>query len=202
MKNLIKIKTRLLHATFIMALLMVVFSCTNNRPADSKELATESNKEMFETSQQVNDAQFLVDAAEFNLENITLGRLAQQKGSTVKVKELGKMMQDKHQKSLDDLTVLAKTKMVIIPTLITDKSNDTYISLNDKSGQDFDKSYSDLMVSRHKDAISVFEDATTDVSDADIRNWAVASLPGLRNHLDQSIALQKLCDEKYAVIGK
>lgn len=201
MKNFIKIKTRLLHATFIMALLLVAFSCTNNRPADSKDLANESNKEKFETSQQVNDAQFLVDAAEFNLENITLGRLAQQKGSTVEVKELGKMMQDKHQKSLDDLTALAKTKMVIIPTLITDKSNDRYISLNDKWGKDFDKSYSELMVSRHKDLIGIYEDATTGVVDADIRNWAVASLPGLRSYLDHSIACKKICDEMYAVAG-
>lgn len=56
------------------------------------------------------DDQFLVDAAEINREEISLVKLAQQKGGLYFVNELNKMMEDQHIKSLVDLTALAKMK--------------------------------------------------------------------------------------------
>lgn len=52
-----------------------------------------------------------------------------------------------------------------------------------------------MMVHRHKDAIKIFEDATTDRYDREINNWAIATLPDLRTNLNHSIDCQKKCDE-------
>ena len=49
----------------------------------------------------------------------------------------------------------------------------------------------DMMVKGHKDAISKFEKASKDCDDADIRAWALATLPALRTHLDHSLTCQK-----------
>ncbi|HSN48214.1 MAG TPA: DUF4142 domain-containing protein, partial [Flavobacterium sp.] len=111
------------------------------------------------------------------------------------VKELGKMMEDAHTKSLNDLTGLAKDKMITIPTSPTESAKDAYKKLNEKSGNDFDKAYADMMVSSHKDAIVAFENASTNTNNTDIKNWASTSLPELRKELDHSIDCQKKCDK-------
>ena len=188
MKTFIK-KTMLL-ATLVAFILLVASCGYNQKPKDTKEVAEERNEAKFENNKQEKDAQFLVNAAEINLEEIQLGQLAQQKGGTAEVKELGKMMEDAHTKSLNELKALAKSKMITIPTSPTNNAQDAYKDLNEKSGNDFDKAYADLMVSEHKDAIEAFEDASEDSNDNDIKNWARASLPGLRTHLEHSIDCQ------------
>jgi putative membrane protein len=47
---------------------------------------------------------------------IQLGQLAQQRGQTTHVKELGKKMEDAYTKSQRDLTALANSKRITIPT--------------------------------------------------------------------------------------
>lgn len=180
----------LLQIALVITILVFASCGYNQKPNDTKVVAEEQNDERFDNNKQENDAQFLVNAAEINLEEIQLGQLAQQKGGTAQVKELGKMMEDAHTKSLNDLTALAKSKMITIPASSTENAQDAYEKLNEKSGNDFDKAYVDLMVSEHKDAIETFEDASTDSNDSDIKNWATVSLPGLRTHLNHSVDLQ------------
>lgn len=197
MKNFSYIKRALLQSTFILAAL-IISSCTETQqPEDSKTVAEEQNDAKFDTYKQEKDAQFLVNAAEITLEEIQLGQLAQQKGKTKHIKDLGVMMTDAHNKSLIDLTALAKNKTVSIPTALTDNARDAHKELNNKSGADFEKAYADLMVSRHKDAIAVFEKASTDCEDTDIKNWASATLPVLRKHLDHSMDCQKKLSTMY-----
>jgi len=184
-------KKRLLQVIFAFTLLFIA-SCSNTgQPDDTKEVAEDKNDEQFDNNKQEKDAQFLVNAAEINLEEIQLGQLAQQKGTTAHIKELGKMMEDAHTKSLSDLAVLAQGKMITIPNAPTESAQDVYKNLNEKTGSDFDQAFSDRMVDGHKDAINVFEKASSNCSDPDIKNWATAALPALRTHLDHSIESQK-----------
>lgn len=197
MKTASLIQSKVLQAFFLIVLVFGTWSCmSNGKTEDTKEVAEEKNDEKFDNSNKEEDAQFLVNAAEINLEEIKLGQLAQQKSSIAHVKKLGKMMEDGHTKALADLTALAKTKMITIPTAATEKARDANEKLNGKSGKDFDESYSDMMVSGHKDAISIFEKAAAESSDADIKAWATATLPTLRTHLDHSIMCQKECEKK------
>lgn len=194
MKNTSNIKNVLLKVSYV-TLIIIISACSNKqKPEDTKDVAEEHNEAKFDNKQE-KDAQFLVNAAEINLEEIKLGQLAQQRGVASHVKDLGKMMEVAHTKSQADLTVLAKSKMISIPTSPTDDAKDTYKKLNDKSGNDFDKAYADLMVKRHKDAIDIFEKASIGSENSDIKNWATAKLPGLRTHLDHSIECQKKCDK-------
>ena len=196
MKKTNSFRKVLLQVTLVTMVLLVA-SCSNTpKPADTKDVAEEHNNAKFDSNNQEKDAQFLVNAAEINLEQIMLGKLAQQIGRTSHVKDLGKMMEVEHSKSLAVLTVLAKTKMVTIPTSATDNAKDAYKVLNEKPATEFDKAYADMMVSEHKDAIAVFEYASTEADDMDIKNWATLSLIGLRAHLDSSIVCQTKCDKK------
>jgi len=192
MKNF---KTTFYQATFIMAVIIGSSSCMNNKPADTKDVAEEHNDAKFDKNSNEKDAQFLVNAAEINLEEISLGKLAQEKSSMNHVKELGKMMEDSHTKLLTDLTALAQTKNISLPTSQTENGIEAYKKLNNKSGNDFGKEYSSMMVTEHKKAIDLFEKASTDCTDPDIKAWAAATLPTLRIHLDQAMICQKECEK-------
>ena len=194
MKKLTFPKVTMIQTIFVACILLVASCDYNQKPVDTKDVAEEHNDAKFDNNNQEKDAQFLVNAAKINMEEIHLGQLAQQKGRTTHVKELGKMMEEVHTKSLNDLTALAKSKMITIPTSPIDNAHDTYKILNEISGTDFDKAYADMVVSGHKNAIAAFEKASTYSYDTDIKNWATATLPDLHTHLDHSIECQKKCN--------
>lgn len=195
MKNIFQFKTTLLHSAFIAATLLSASACSDNQTAqkqeDTKKVAEEHNEAKFDTRASEKDAQFLVNAAEINMEEIKLGELAQQKSAMADTKTLGKMMVDDHTKALGELTALAKKKSVSLPAAATNKAEGAYKKLNDTKANKFDKEYADMMVTGHKDAISAFEKASTECTDADIKQWATTMLSGLRSHLDHAMMCQK-----------
>lgn len=185
-------ETVILSAVFILIITFGMASCNETKTEDTKEVATETNDAKFENSKE-NDADFLVSAAEINLEEIQLGQLAQKTSTMTDIKELGKMMEDEHTKALKDLQALAAQKQITIPAALTEDGQDANKKLMNRTGKDFDKEYCDMMVSGHKDAIDKFKKASTDATDPEIRKWATSMLPGLQTHLDRFIT----CQTKY-----
>lgn len=175
----------------IITTMLIMAACDNTRESkEIKEIAENNNAAKFQGNNIKNDTQFLINATEIALDEIKLGQLAQQNGSTPEVKELGKMMEEAYSKLLNDLNALAKSKMMAIPTSSTANMQETYTDFSKKSGNDFDKIYSDIMVSEHQYAIEFFEDASIESNDAEIKKWATVSVPILRKHLDYSINCQ------------
>ena len=192
-----KLNARFLKIAFLSAVVVLTLtlpSCNNSKPEDTKEVAEEHNDAKFSNAKE-DDAKFLVNAAEINLEEIELGKLAQTRGSLNHVKELGEMMVTDHTNALSDLKALAAKKQVTIPTTLTDKGMSANKKLMDTKVPKFNKEYADMMVSGHKDAVAIFEKASTNAQDADIRNWATSMLPVLRKHLDHAINCQKECEK-------
>jgi putative membrane protein len=211
MKNLINLKSILVYTMCIVGTLVIASSCSENRTNDSRDVAENENKANLTSDNRTgdhmttdnrtavviendNDAQFLMDAAEMQHEEIRLGQLAQQKGNSAHVKELGKMMEADHSKALNELQALAQSKSIAIPTSATDDSMDAYNKLNEENGNDFEKAYSDLMVEHHEDAIELYEKAATDSEDPAIRAWATEKLPGLRTHLQHAKSAKEKSD--------
>lgn len=158
---------------------------TSNR-AGTMDSTYENNEINTNQNEQDQDRHFLVSTAANNLKQIQAGQLAQQNGQTEQVRELGKMMEDAHSQSQKDLTALAERKMISVPTTSRDDSQDDFDELMNESSDDFDKAYTDMMISMHEDSIEAFEQASHDSKDSDIRKWATATLPDLRKHLKHS----------------
>ena len=102
-------KSFITAGTIILVVALYLSSCTM-QTEESKKIAENRNKEALETRAEEKDAQFLVEVAEINLEEIQLGQLAQSKSTKKEVKDLAKMMEDGHSKSLDQLKELATKK--------------------------------------------------------------------------------------------
>jgi len=142
------------------------------------------------------DNQFLRKAALINLEEIRVGRLAEKKGVALDIREMGKMLENDHQKSLTELTALATKKSVALPQELDSGGQSDYRDLDSKNGKEFDKKFCDMMVSGHKDAISLFEKESSQTTDNDIRNWATETLPVLHKHLDEATKCQDMMAAK------
>lgn len=176
----------------VIAMSLGTVSCKDDKQEDPKEVAEEQNEETFENNDnKEDDSEYLVFAATMDMKEIELGKLAQQKATHADVKAFGKMMEEMHSKSLEDLKATAQAKNITLPSSLPEKGQEAYKELNDKSGADFDKKYADMMVEGHEKAIDEMEDASENASDSDIRMWAANMLPNLRSHLDQAKALKE-----------
>lgn len=179
---------------------MTLTSCKKNQETDSKAAAEETNDAMAEAKDSITDARagdsdYLVAAAETDLMEIELGKLALTKTSNAKVKELANMMITQHTKASETLKPLAASKQITIPATLTEKGKEHYDDLNKKSGVEFDKAYADLMVEGHEDAISKIKDASKDAKDTEIKQWATAMLPTLNTHLEHAKMLKDLINK-------
>jgi len=177
-----KIKTVLIYNTLMLVLAFGLVAC-GVQEIYTKDTSEEQNDEKFDKRKDRRDAQFLVNAAEIYMEEIGLAKLAQEKGTTSPIKELGRTMEQDHQNSQDELTSLAKRKKITIPNTITDQGDDSYRLLHQKTGDDFNESYVKLMVEKHEDAISLFDKASDKCKDKQIREWAGSKLVVLRRDL-------------------
>lgn len=182
-------KSSIPFAIFLTVVALYLASCTT-QTEDSKKIAENRNKEALETRAEEKDAQFLVEVAEINLEEIQLGQLAQSKSTKKEVKDLAKMMEDGHSKSLDQLKELASRKGIIIPTTSTKDVKEAYDKLSNKGEGDFNEDYCDMMVKGQKEAIDKVEKAATESADEEIKAWAANALPDLKKHLDHAMTCQ------------
>lgn len=181
----------------VLALTLGTQSCKNEtKQEDPKEVAEDENEAKFDNVDEAkeNDSEFLVDAAEADLAEIQLGKLAQQKSTNADVKGLGKMMVEQHEKSAAALKTTAAQKNITLPTSLTEDGQKEFKDLNDKSGHDFDKKYTDMMVDGHEKLIKRMEKASEKAEDADIRMWAANMLPTLRTHLEHAKMVKEKVD--------
>ncbi|MBK6952811.1 MAG: DUF4142 domain-containing protein [Crocinitomicaceae bacterium] len=190
MKN--RIKALFAYNSLMIALSFGIVSC-GVQEVFTKDESEDMNDENFDKRKDERDAQFLVNAAEIHMEEIGLAKLAQQKGTTSPIKELGRTIEQTHQNALDELTTLAKRKKITIPNTITDQGDESYRSLNEKAGDDFNESYAKLMIEKHEDAISVYEKGSKKSRDKQIREWANSTLTVLR----QNLSAAKTCTEQF-----
>ena len=60
------------------------------------------------------------------------------------------------------------------------------LELKALSGKTFDKAYAKQALADHKEAVSLFEKASTDLDDADLKAFATKTLPTLKHHLEEA----------------
>lgn len=172
-------------------------SCkSETKQEDPKEVAEDENEAKFDNVDEAkeDDSEFLVDAAEVDMAEIQLGKLAQQKSTNADVKALGKMMVEQHEKAAATLKATAAKKNITLPTSLTEDGQKEFKDLNDKSGHDFDKKYANMMIDGHEKLIKRMEKASEKAEDADIRMWAANMLPTLRTHLEHAKMVKEKVD--------
>jgi putative membrane protein len=129
------------------------------------------------------DESFYKDAAQANLAEIQLGKLAREKSQNQSVKDYGDMMVKDHTAANDKLGKLAAGKGVDLPTSPSIAQMASKTKLEVLTGDTFDKSFIKTMADDHKDAIDAFQKEAQGGQDADAKAFAKSTLPKLESHL-------------------
>ncbi|RAU84125.1 DUF4142 domain-containing protein [Pontibacter arcticus] len=166
-----------------------------NQDQGAVEDAQETNEQMAEDTPmedvKIDQSDFMTRAASSSMLEIEAGKLAQEKGMSQQVKDYGKKMVADHTKASTDMKALAAKKSVVLPDSMSNEHMEKLNDLREKTGAEFDESYADLMVSSHEEAVSLFEDASNNQEDAEVKTFATTTLPVLRQHLDHAKKLDE-----------
>lgn len=136
------------------------------------------------------DQEFMTRAATGGLYEVEAGELAQSKGRGANVQTFGTMLVKDHGAANEELKALASSKGVTLPaSLPADKKKRL-----DKiaKAKDFDKEFVDEVgLDDHKKDIALFEKASNEADDAEVKAFATRTLPTLRAHREHAEGLKK-----------
>jgi len=136
-------------------------------------------------AQSVSDAdrEFVKNAAVGGATEVELGRLATQRASRPAVRDFGAKMVKDHGAANAELATLARAKSIDVRTTLDAQHQAIRDRLMTLQGSDFDRAYMQEMVKDHTTDVAEFEKAAQTANDAELRGWAAAKLPMLREHL-------------------
>jgi putative membrane protein len=147
---------------------------------------TPMSNAMSKNSAADSDATFMKKAAQANMGEVELGKLAVEKASSENVKKFGQRMIDDHTKAFDQLSQVASTEHVNLPDGLSMEDKVTEARLKKLNGQEFDRAYMKDMVKDHKTDVAEFEHASESLQDPAAKNFAQQTLPTLQDHLKEA----------------
>jgi putative membrane protein len=122
---------------------------------------------------------FVKNASMGGMMEVKAGQLAIKKGKSASVKAYGAKMIADHAQANAQLKKIALSKGYSTSAPAMPASP----LLANTTGTEFDKNYVAMMVADHKKTIAMFENASTNAKDADVKAFATKTLPKLRQHL-------------------
>ena len=136
------------------------------------------------------DKNFMISAAQTNMTEVKLGQYADHNGKREGVKKFGLRMVKDHTALNNDLKMLAAQKDVTLPDSLDAKHKMMVEKLMAKKGSAFDNAYIAAMTEGHKNAIKTFKTESAKTKDTDVKNFAIKTIPVLKEHLKLIKALQ------------
>jgi putative membrane protein len=143
-------------------------------------LMNESVKDFFDTAGSA--GQFEVEA----------GKLAQSLGTSPEVKSFAEKMITDHANAGKELEKIAADKGAKLPVALLKRHQKMLDDLkNESPGKEFDGTYRRYMIVSHKEAVSLFDEASRSSADADVKAFAAKTLPLLQHHGSMAERLPK-----------
>jgi predicted outer membrane protein len=144
----------------------------------------------------ISAATYLPLAAQSNQFEITTGQLAQQRGESTTVRDLGAMLVQDHTALLEQITTLAATLNITLPTGLDAQQQALVDQLGQLSGADFDRAWLRIQWRVHKQALLLNLRAAVCGETPEIRTLAQGALPVITRHLAElRLALQALAGD-------
>lgn len=168
--------------------LLFAATASNGRAAD--ETAPRAGEAPgAETVVPVQDANFMMKAANGGRAEVELAKLAMQRATSKSVKEHARRMLDDHEKANEKLGEIASRKNVPLPDQLTGVHRTLVEQLRAERQPDFDEAYMQAQVGEHKAAIALFRDEKNEGIDPALREFAASQLPVLERHLEEALKI-------------
>ena len=153
-------------------------------------LLTAASAAAFAADGPIDDADFFQKASAAGVAEVEAGKLAQEKGTSARVKDFAKTMVSDHSAANAKLAELAKQKNVAVEDEATLVAKAKELILKLRGENSFDVAYANNQVEAHKEAVALFKQAAQS-KDADVAAFANKTLPTLEHHLQMAEALAK-----------
>ena len=136
------------------------------------------------SAQEMTAQQFVTLAAIGGLAEVQLGRLAFERAGRPSVQQFGQRMVLDHAALTAELARIAERKDMSMPVALDDAHQQKKGRIAGLWGHDFDRVYMQETVADHIKAIAHFEAEAQAGIDPDLKGFATAALPVLRQHLE------------------
>ena len=165
--------------------------------AFAQESASGSRAKPTHKKAAVPDAQFVTRAAQGNMAEVNLGKLAAEKSQNDDVKKFGQMMVDDHSKAEQDLEGVASKNSWTVPKDVSAQQKAEQRRLEKLSGSAFDRAYVRMMIKDHTTDVAVCAviatktrcEAASTSANPDLKDFATRTYPTLDNHLTRIKAI-------------
>jgi putative membrane protein len=134
-------------------------------------------------------AKFLRDAIQGDNSEMTLGALAQKRGSSAGIRSFGATLYRDHSQAKVDAVAAARREHAAVPSGMMPEARTEYAKLQHLSGRAFDTEFARYMVEDHQKDIREFEQQAK-TGDRTTAALARATLPHLRHHLQLATRLR------------
>jgi putative membrane protein len=132
------------------------------------------------------DRTFATKAAAGAQAEVTLGRLATEKGGWPQVRQFGQQMLTDHSQANQELQAIAKQQNLTLPS----KPDSTSVAMEQhrqaSSGAAFDSAYARDMIQDHQQDVADFEKGADSGQDPALKAFAQEYLPVLQHHLQMA----------------
>ena len=143
------------------------------------------------------DSQFAIKAAQGNMAEVALGKLALQNAQSDDVKKFGQRMVDDHSKAEQDLEGIASKNNWTLPGEVNAMQKGEQQRMEKLKGTEFDRAYMQMMVKDHvKDVAEFRKEANSTSANSDLRDYAKRTYPVLDDHLTNAKAVNDSLSSK------
>ena len=149
------------------------------------------------TAAAATSAQFLASAYQDGLAEIQLGQLALQRATNADVKTFAQRMIDQHTALNNEITSLAQSKNITLPTAPTADQQAEATRLSGLSGQEFDLAYMQANVTGHRKDVTEARTQAKSGDDPTVKMLADNALPILEAHLAVAEEINALLDPSF-----
>ena len=122
-------------------------------------------------------------AAVGGVTEVSLSKLGVQKATDPELKKFSQQMLQEHTQMNSELTQLASSRQMALPTAVDPKSQFCAQSLAGLSGEKFDRCYAKAQLVIHMDSVAMFEAEAERGQDPAVKALAAKSLPHIKHHL-------------------
>lgn len=133
--------------------------------------------------QQVTPEQFVKQASAGSEFEIQCAKLAESKSDDPMVKKTAREILKDHQKAQDELKKVADKNDWTVSRQLDPQHQQLLDDLKSKSGEQFTQTFDQQQIRAHQKAINLYQSASTQVQNPDLKDYIDKTLPTLQEHL-------------------
>lgn len=138
-----------------------------------------------------NERTFLEKATESARQQLRLADIRTSQATSSELRSHASQLTADYRDLSDSLEALIRRKGGLPPGAPVGTSSETYQKLSARPAEEFDREFVRIASNLSEGVLALFEQAANDAKDPDVRDFATAQLPTLREHRNRSVELKK-----------